>query len=154
MDDTQNGEEAANHLALNWSLRKGVASTVTLVVVLLLGLIIWVASASRGSPRPTTFPAGLLAVVPEEGDQAPRQGPVGVSLSPGWRPTLTINDVTIPDDQLNAGTRQLGEYFFSPAPGRAISEMRAGQICAHVVAVPTIDVEVDNIDYSWCWTSF
>ena len=143
-----------DHDAVNWSLRKGVASSLTMLVVLALGLVIWVASSTRGAPQPTTLPSGLLAVIPEEGDQAPKQTLVGVSLSPGWEPTLIIDDVAIPNNQLDAGTQQLGEFFFSPGSDMVISQLRRGLICARVIAIPIIDVEADNINYQWCWTSF
>ena len=143
-----------DHDAVNWSLRKGVASSLTMLVVLSLGLVIWVASSTRGAPQPTTLPSGLLAVIPEEGDQAPKQTLVGVSLSPGWEPTLIIDDVAIPNNQLDAGTQQLGEFFFSPGSDMVISQLRRGLICARVIAIPGIDVEADNITYQWGWTSF
>ncbi len=154
MEDPPNGADFSEHLPINWTLRRGVASTVTILVLVLLGLIVLVVLSSRGAPQSATLPTGLLAVIPQDGDQSPRQAPVGVSLSPAWQPTITIDGVAIPDDQLTAGTRQLGEFFFSPNEGLAIAELRTGRVCAHVVAVPTIDVEVDNIDYRWCWTSF
>ena len=143
-----------DHDAVNWSLRKGVASSLTILVILSIGLVISVASSTRGAPQPTTLPSGLLAVIPEEGDQAPKQTLVGVSLSPGWEPTLIIDDVPIPNNQLDAGTQQLGEFFFSPGSDMVISQLRRGLICARVIAIPIIDVEADNINYQWCWTSF
>ncbi|MBA51161.1 MAG: hypothetical protein CL456_03460 [Acidimicrobiaceae bacterium] len=154
MEKPRKGDESMDHDAVNWSLRKGVASSLTILVVLSLGLVIWVASSTRGAPQPTTLPSGLLAVIPEEGDQAPKQTLVGVSLSPGWEPTLIIDDVAIPNNQLNAGTQQLGEFFFSPGSDMVISQLRRGLICARVIAIPVIDVEADNINYQWCWTSF
>ena len=140
--------------AVNWSLRKGVASSLTILVILALGLVIWVASSTRGAPQPTTLPSGLLAVIPEEGDQAPKQTLVGVSLSPGWQPTVIIDGIVIPDEELSGGTRQLGEFFFAPGEDMVINQLRRGHICAQVIAIPTIDIEVDNIDHRWCWTSF
>ena len=139
---------------VNWSLRKGVASSLTIFVVLFLGLVIWVASSTRGAPQPTTLPSGLLGVIPQEGDQAPKQTLVGVSLSPGWEPTLIIDGLPIPSEQLDAGTQQLGEFFFSPGSDMVVSQLRRGLICARVIAIPIIDVEADNINYEWCWTSF
>ena len=154
MEKPRKGDESIDHDAVNWSLRKGVASSLTMLVVLSLGLVIWVASSTRGAPQPTTLPSGLLAVIPEEGDQAPKQTLVGVSLSPGWEPTLIIDDVAIPNNQLDAGTQHLGEFFFSPGSDMVISQLRRGLICARVIAIPVIDVEADNINYQWCWTSF
>ena len=50
----------------------GVAPTLTLFVIALLLVVIWVAAGSR-APRPSTFPTGLLAIIPEEGAQAPNK---------------------------------------------------------------------------------
>ena len=154
MEKPQKSGKSMRDNTVNWSLRKGVASSLTIFVVLFLGLVIWVASSTRGAPQPTTLPSGLLGVIPQEGDQAPKQTLVGVSLSPGWEPTLIIDGVPIPSEQLDAGTQQLGEFFFSPGSDMVVSQLRRGLICARVIAIPIIDVEVDNIDHEWCWTSF
>ena len=138
----------------NWSLKKGVASSLTILVFFALVLVIWIASATRGAPQPSTLPTGLLALIPQEGAQAPKQTLVGVSLSPGWEPTVIIDGVAIPDSQLSAGTRQLGEFFFSPGEDMVMPQLRRGLICAKVIAIPIIDIEVDNINHEWCWTSF
>jgi len=151
---SQKGNRITNAHVANWSLRKGVASSLTILVTLALVFVIWIASSTRGAPQPSTFPTGLLAVIPQEGAQAPKQTLAGVSLSPGWEPTLIIDGISIPNDQLTAGTTQLGEFFFSPGDGMVISQLRRGLICARVIAIPIIDVEVDNIDHQWCWTSF
>ena len=154
MENEQSEGPFDSHGRTNWSLRKGVAPTLTIFVVALLLIVIWVAASSRGAPRPSTFPTGLLALIPEEGDQAPKQTLVGVSLSPGWEPTVIIDGTVIPDEQLSAGTRQLGEFFFAPGEDMVLSQLRRGQVCAQVIAIPTIDIEVDNINHRWCWTSF
>ena len=62
--------------------------------------------------------------------------------------------LVIPDEELSGGTRQLGEFFFAPGEDMVINQLRRGHICAQVIAIPTIDIEVDNIDHRWCWTSF
>ena len=154
MEKPQKSGKSMRDNTVNWSLRKGVASSLTIFVVLFLGLVIWVASSTRGAPQPTTLPSGLLGVIPQEGDQAPKQTLVGVSLSPGWEPTLIIDGLPIPSEQLDAGTQQLGEFFFSPGSDMVVSQLRRGLICARVIAIPIIDVEADNIDHEWCWTSF
>ena len=99
-------------------------------------------TARAQGPRLPTFPTGLLAVILEEGDQAPKQTPVGVSLSPGWQPTI-IDGIAIPDEELSGGTRQPGE-FFAPGEDMVIKSVATGRICAQVIAIPTIDIEVDN----------
>ena len=131
---------------------RGVAPTLTLFVIALLLVVIWWLPEVGALRFPSTFPTGLLAIIPEEGAQAPKQTLVGVSLSPGWQPTVIIDGIVIPDEELSAGTRQLGEFFFAPGEEMVINQLRRGQVCAQVIVVPTIDIEVDNIDHRWCWT--
>lgn len=139
---------------INWSLRRGVATTVTIGAVVLAGVLIWVASLTRGEPQADLYPTGLRSVVPTEGSTSPRQGSIGVAMAPGWRVTVTVNGTLIPDAELGSGTRQLGEFFFIPGPDRVIEEIRPGQNCATVNAVATVDFDVDDFLFSWCWTAF
>ena len=109
---------------------------------------------NTGSSAAFDSPHRIACTNPQEGAQAPKQTLVGVSLSPGWEPTVIIDGVAIPDNQLSAGTRQLGEFFFSPGEDMVMPQLRRGLICAKVIAIPIIDIEVDNINHEWCWTSF
>ena len=138
----------------NWTLRPGMASAVTLVVLAIAGLLIWFTTFTGGAPRPDVYPTGLVSVAPTESATAPRQGRIGASVSPGWAPTLTINGTLVPGSQLNGGTRQLGEDLFLPGPDRIIEEIRPGRNCATVVAVATVDRDIDDFEFSWCWTAF
>ncbi|NCG40085.1 MAG: hypothetical protein GWP30_03740 [Actinobacteria bacterium] len=143
-----------NSGTVNWSLRRGVATSITVGAVFVVVLIFWIVAATRGAPRPDLYPNGLLSVIPGEGSKTPYPSPVGVSLSPGWQPTLTIDGVVIPDTELTDGTRELGEFFYIPADEKTLPELRTGNVCARVVAVPTINIEADNIDFEWCFTTF
>ena len=139
---------------VHWTLRRGMATIVTLAVVAVAGLLIWFATTTGGAPRPDVFPTGLRLVQPGEDARSPRQSSIGVSLAPGWAPTLFVNGTAIPDPQLDAGTRELGEFFFSPEPGHVVEDIRPGLNCARVIARPTIDGEIANFEFSWCWTAF
>lgn len=130
------------------------ATTVTVVVLLAAAAVVLLATRTTGDPAPVLLPSGLRSVVPSEGAQSPRQGPIGVNVGPGWEVSLTVNDVAIPDDQLTTGTRQLGEYLFTPRPGNAVPDIQPGRNCAAMRGVNVVDEDVDPISFSWCWTAF
>jgi len=138
----------------HWTLRRGMSLGITLGIVILAGVVIYIATLTTRDPQATLYPRGLRSVLPAEGATAPRQGSIGVTMGPGWQPTIAINGTAIPDSQLDAGTRQLGEFFFSPGDGQVIDDIRPGQNCARVRAVNIVDDELDDIDLRWCWTAF
>lgn len=109
---------------------------------------------TRGPEPVSNYPVGLQGVAPSPGAQVPRQTPVGARVEPAWEPQLVIDGVSIPSSQLDAGTTQLGEYFFAPGPGKAIEELRSGRICAVVTATPVIALEAPDLIYEWCFTTF
>jgi len=127
---------------------------VTLGIVALAGLVIYLATLTTTDSQAPLYPRGLRSVLPSEGATAPRQGSIGVTMGPGWQPTITINGTAIPESELDAGTRQLGEYFFAPGEGQVIDDIRPGQNCARVRATNIVDDELDDIDLRWCWTAF
>lgn len=137
-----------------WALRRGVSVAVTagaLVAAAAVVLAVWL---TRGAETVSSYPVGLQGVVPAPDAQVPRQTPVGVRLDPGWEPRLTIDSVSIPIGQLDAGTVQLGEYFFAPGEGKAIERLRSGRICAVVSAAPVTALEAPDLVYEWCFTTF
>jgi hypothetical protein len=137
-----------------WALRRGVSATITLGALVAAAAVVLAVWLTRGGEPATAYPSGLQAVTPVPGAQVPHQSPIGARLEPGWKLTLVINGTTIPAGQLDAGTVQLGEYFFSPGDGKAISKLRTGRSCARLVATPTIDVETADFTYEWCFTTF
>ncbi|WP_419945448.1 hypothetical protein [Candidatus Poriferisodalis sp.] len=137
-----------------WALRRGVSVAVTtgaLVAAAAVVLAVWL---TRGSDTVSSYPVGLEGVVPAPDAQAPRQTPVGARLEPGWEPTIIIDGVRIPSSQLDAGTIQLGEYFFAPGEGKAIERLRSGQVCAVVRAAPVTALEAPDLVYRWCFVTF
>lgn len=137
-----------------WALRRGVSVAVTtgaLVAAAAVVLAVWL---TRSSETVSSYPVGLQGVVPAPDAQVPRQTPVGARVDPGWEPTLVIDGVPIPSGQLDAGTTQLGEYFFAPGEGKAISQLRSGKICAVIRATPVTALEAPDLVYEWCFTTF
>ena len=123
-----------------WALRRGVSTAITLGALVAAAGIVLVVWLTRGGESAPAYPSGLQAVTPVPGAQVPHQSPIGARLEPGWKLTLVINGTAIPAGQLDAGTIQLGEHFFSPGEGKVIEKLRTGQSCARLVATPTIDV--------------
>ncbi len=137
-----------------WALRRGVSTAITLGALVAAAGIVLMVWLTRGGESAPAYPSGLQAVTPVPGAQVPHQSPVGARLEAGWELTLTINGTAIPTGQLDAGTTQLGEYFYSPGEGKVISKLRTGQSCARLVATPTIDIEAADFTYDWCFTTF
>lgn len=81
--------------------------------------------ATTGDPASPVAPGGAPVVDPVEG-WFPQGGQaaactegVGVDLAPGFRASLTINGVPIPDDQLNgaeSAAATLNRYTWGPEP--------------------------------------
>ena len=147
---SQPGDEAP----IPWALRKGVSTAITLGVLAAAAGVVLAVWLSRGGEASPSYPSGLQEVVPVPGARVPRQSPIGARLDAGWKPTLVIGGTTIPVSQLDAGTTQLGEYFFAPGPGKAIEELRSGQTCARVTATPIVDVEAADFSFAWCFNTF
>ena len=137
-----------------WALRRGVSTAITLGALVAAAGIVLMVWLTRGDESAPAYPSGLQAVTPVPGAQVPHQSPVGARLEAGWELTLTINGTAIPAGQLDAGTTQLGEYFYSPGEGKVISKLRTGRSCARLVATPTIDIEAADFTYEWCFTTF
>lgn len=140
--------------AVPWALRKGVSTMVTLGVLVAAAGIVAAVWLTRGGESAPAYPSGLQTVTPVPGAQVPHQSPIGARLEAGWKLTLVINGTTIPAGQLNAGTTQLGEYYFAPGEGKVIEKLVPGRSCARLTASPTIDIEASDFSYEWCFTTF
>lgn len=137
-----------------WALRKGVSTAITVGALAAAAGIVLAVWATRGGEPASAYPSGVQSVTPVPGANVPHQSPVGARLEAGWQMTLTINDTAIPASQLDAGTTQLGEFFFSAEDGKAIEKLRPGRSCARLAATPTIDTEAVDFTYEWCFTTF
>lgn len=137
-----------------WALRKGVSTAVTLGALVAAAAVVLAVWLTRGGEVASPYPSGLASVTPVPGANVPHQSPIGARLEAGWKLTLVINGTTIPADQLDAGTTQLGEFLFSSGDGKVIEKLRTGRSCAKLTATPTIDVEAPDFTYEWCFTTF
>ena len=148
------GNSNGDNPPVPWALRTGVSTAITLGVLVAAAGVVLAVWLTRGGESAPAYPSGLQTVTPVPGAQVPHQSPIGARLDPGWRPTLVINGTTIPAGQLDAGTTQLGEYFFAPGTGKVIEKLRSGQTCARVTATPTIDIEAADFSFEWCFATF
>ncbi len=139
---------------LPWALRRGVSAVVTIGALAAAAAVVLVVWLTRGADPVSSYPVGLVAVVPSPDARVPRQTSVGVRVEPGWEPRLSIDGVPIPASQLDAGTIQLGEYLFAPGEGQAIDRLRGGRICAVVRASPVTALEAPDLVYEWCFVTF
>lgn len=150
---TRNGSTGSEP-SVPWALRRGVSTAVTLGALVAAAAVVLAVWLTRSGETTSPYPSGLRAVTPVPGANVPHQSPVGARLEAGWKLTLVINGTTIPADELDAGTTQLGEYFFAPGDGKAIERLRPGRSCASLTATPTIDIEAPDFAYEWCFTTF
>ena len=147
-------ESADGQPRVPWALRKGVSTTITLGALVAAAAVVLAVWLTRGGEPAPAYPSGLQAVTPVPGANVPHQSPIGARLEPGWKLTLVINGTTIPASELDAGTIQLGEYFYSPGDGKVIEKLRSGRSCARLIVTPTIDIEAADFTYEWCFTTF
>lgn len=105
------------------------------VILLLLGLafIAVVVGAVLFTPEgsPSTLDEAIERIAPGDGDLVFVDTEVVVDMASGYRATLVIDDIPIPDDQV-IFTEQTGLHIFDPGPGKAIEEWTPG---FHVVAI-------------------
>lgn len=133
-----------------------------------LALFVWGTSRTQGTDGVTAAddPA-VLVKVPNPGDRVPPQARVGAQLKPTYIGNLIVDGVRIPGDQLE-GSVPIGspEYdkdygarannksrvFFVPAPGKAVSKLRTGEIRVVLEFWPIADGPNPAIKQKIAWT--
>lgn len=95
---------------------------------------------------------GLEAVQPVNRAEAQaRQVAVVADLAPGYIGVLTLNDVVIPDNQLEPddGNNRL---IFRPGPGKAVAALDGRQNCASVTYWKAEEgASTAGPEYRWCF---
>jgi hypothetical protein len=74
-------------------------------------------------------------LIPQRNAQVPQQSSVGIDLLSDWTGVLVINDVEIPEDQLQR-TDELGLIQYTPGEGKAVEELKAGANTVTAVVWP------------------
>ena len=122
--------------------------------LVLLGIGFFVVAGMFGVTNDGTVKAeeGLEMVQPVDRAEAQaRQIAVMADLAPGFAGVLSINDVTIPDNQLEPddGNNRL---TFRPAAGKALSALNGRENCA-TVTYWRIDLGSSSAgpSYRWCF---
>jgi hypothetical protein len=64
-------------------------------------------------------------LIPQRNAQVPQQSSVGIDLASDWTGVLVINDVEIPQDELQI-TDELGLIQYTPGPDRAVEQLQTG----------------------------
>jgi len=95
---------------------------------------------------------GLEAVQPVNRAEAQaRQTAVVADLAPGYLGVLTINDVTIPDNQLEPDDGN-NRIIFRPGPGKALTQLNGRENCASVTYWKASDgASTAGPAYRWCF---
>lgn len=92
-------------------------------------------------------------LIPGEGDSTIAQAAVGIDLITGWDASLTINQVPIPDDQLQK-TLDLGQITFDPGEGKVIEALNGQQQnCATATYWQLATGPEQSFTRTWCFTA-
>lgn len=106
------------------------------VVAVAIGLLVFGYSALSSGNQDPVLNSGEARIVenliPRRNSQIPQQSTVGIDLAPGWDGTLVLNNVPIPDDELQK-TPQIGVIEFTPGKGKAVEKFKTGQNCINAV---------------------
>jgi hypothetical protein len=102
------------------------------------------------TPNPKLRPSAVRTVSPEPASLQLRQTEIFVELQPTYRGALSVNGITIPDDQL-AVIDGLNRYSFTPGEGREIDELPPGRTCAEVTFSLVTDPDGEPGRYRWCF---
>lgn len=117
-------------------------------------LAVGVRATQTGDRAPTVVngrPDLVEHVYPPDGAQVLRQVEIGMDLAPGHEGRITVNGVTIPDDELRLVPEQ-NQVFFVPGPGRVIETLPPGTTCVSAVAWESSKGRGhDDASFQWCF---
>lgn len=102
------------------------------------------------SPNPRLRPQAVRTVSPEPDSLQLRQTEIFAELDPAFTGTLAVNDVTIPDDQLEV-IEGLNRYSYTPGEGNEIEQLPAGRTCATITFQRLGDAGALPSTFRWCF---
>jgi hypothetical protein len=89
-------------------------------------------------------------VIPVNGSSELRQSEFGIDLAPGYDGALVVNGTEIPRNELRLVPAQ-NQIFFTPGPGKIISELPAGKTCVVAIVWRSADGRGTSQDQSFRW---
>jgi hypothetical protein len=112
---------------------KMTAVLVLAVAITLIGVAVNTLEGGGDDPVLGSGDAQIVeALLPPRHDQVPQQTTIGIDLVTGWDGTLVIGGTEIPEDELQV-TPEIGLVQFTPAEGRTVEQLRAGENCVTAV---------------------
>ncbi|HLT16629.1 MAG TPA: hypothetical protein VK007_07995 [Acidimicrobiales bacterium] len=118
---------------VDWRYRAIVTAALVVAVAV---LVVGVRATKTGSDNPAVVngrPDLIEHVFPPAGSQVLRQVEIGIDLAPGYEGRITVNGITIPDDELRLVPEQ-NQVYFVPGPDRVIEVLPPGETCVSAVA--------------------
>ena len=83
-------------------------------IAVVLGAVLW---APQGDP--SVLPSAVDRVEPADSDLLFGQPRLVLDMAPGYRATLVVDGIPIPDEQVN-WTQATGLHVFEPGPGKVV----------------------------------
>lgn len=126
------------------------AALALLIAVSVVGLVVAFQSTVTDDPL-DTLPREVVRVFPDEGGLALGQAAIGYELQPGYRGTVRIDSVEIPEDQIEF-TDGINRISYTPGPETETGRLEEGRHCASAVYWPVAEGR-DGVRpaYQWCF---
>jgi len=121
----------------------------TLIAAAAVGGLIFAFSGPSGDAT-LKKPTGVEAVFPEGGDLELRQVMVVADLAPGYTGYLAIDDVEVPEDDLQI-VPALNTVTLRPQPGSDFQRFQPGPHCATVYYRPIGERRDNSSLFRWCF---
>lgn len=102
------------------------------------------------TPNPRLRPAAVRVVSPLPDSIQLRQTEIFAELEGTFTGTLAVNDVIIPDDQLDV-IEGLNRFSFTPGAGKEIEQLPAGRTCASITYRRKLAPDDVPGSFRWCF---
>ena len=121
-----------------------------LVALALVGLVVSFQSTVTDDPE-AALPKEVVRVFPAEGTVTLSQDAIGYELQPGFRGTLRIDTVEIPEDQVTF-TDGINRISYTPTAESETGRLVEGRHCATAVYWPVAEGRTGVLPaYQWCF---
>ena len=131
---------------------------ITLVVLGCVGLlVVAVQNTRRGDTNTDIAQTGgsssvVEQLIPSNGAATPRQVQIGIDLGTAYDAALVVNDIVIPEDQLEKRP-ELNQVLFTPGPDKVIKELKAGPNCVEALIRRVDGTPASLNNPKWCFSA-